>query len=93
MDQLKPRSKSAFLKILKDIKVSKEAKSTLAGIAVEIESVWSDSFRELRTDILDTLLSVEVELKEHDTEYQHMTSPELKDAVQRCITKLQRLPK
>jgi len=55
---------------------------------MEIEGAAYDAVNELRADVLATLQQVEVELKEHDVEYQHLTSPVLKDAVQRCIKKL-----
>lgn len=88
MDLFKPRSKRIFLRIMKGLRISKEAKGIIAEIGMEIEGAAYDAVKELRADVLATLLQVENELKEHDTEYQHLTSPELKDAVQRCIKKL-----
>jgi len=89
MTPFKPRSKQTFLRAMKGLKISKEAKGIIAEIGMEIEGAAYDAVMELQADVLATLLQVEFELKEHDVEYQHLTSPELKDAVQRCIKKLQ----
>ena len=89
MNLYKPRSKKTLLRGLKGLKVSKAAKDILADIAIEVEGAAYDAVKELRADVLATLKLVEHELKEHDVEYQHLTSPEVKDAVQRCIKKLQ----
>jgi len=88
MNQFKPRSKSVFLRAMKSLKISKAAKDIIADIGVEIEGAAYDAVKELRADVLATLRLVEAELKEHDVEYQHLTSPEVRDAVQRCIKKL-----
>jgi hypothetical protein len=93
MTPFKPRSKSTFLRAMKGLKISKAAKDIIADIGREIEGAAYDAVNELRADVLATLLQVEAELKEHDVEYQHLTSPELKDAVQRCIKKLQGIKK
>jgi hypothetical protein len=88
MNQFKPRSKTAFLHILKDLNISKPAKNIIADIAIEIEGAAYDAVKELKRDVLATLQLVDKELREHDEEYQHLTSPDVKDAVQRCIKKL-----
>jgi len=88
MNRYKPRSKKTLLRGLKGLKVSKAAKDILADIAIEVEGAAYDAVKELQADVLATLLLVEAELHEHDVEYQHLTSPELKEAVQRCIKKL-----
>jgi hypothetical protein len=85
----KPRSKKAFLRVMTGLKISKEAKGIIAEIGMELEGAAYDAVTELRADVLATLQLVALELKEHDMEYQHITSPELKEAVQRCIKKLQ----
>ena len=88
MPLFKPRSKKTFLQILKDIKVPPEAKDILADIGVEMDGAAWDAINEIRSDILATLLLVESELHEHDTEYHHITSPEVKEAVRKAILKL-----
>jgi len=89
MNLLKPRSKQTFLKVMKGLKISKESKDIIAEIATEIEGAARDAVLELRADLLATLELVEHELVEHNMEYQHLTSPEVQAAVQRCIKKLQ----
>lgn len=93
MNIFKPRSKRAYLRILKDIKISKPAKNIIADIAIEIEGAAYDAVTALRDDVLATLQLVAKELQEHDEEYQHLTSPEVKDAVQRSIKKLKGITK
>ena len=94
MSLFRPRTRKVFLRILKDLKLSDAVKSIIADIGVELDLIAYDAVRELRADVLSTLRLVESDLQEHDTEYQHTTSPELKEAVQRCIKKLtQGVPK
>lgn len=88
MSPPKPRSKKTFLRILKDLRLSKPVKSTIADIGVEFDMIVWEGLRELRTDVLATLHLVEEELHEHDTEYHHITSPEVRDAVRKAILKL-----
>jgi transposase len=89
----KPRSKKTFLAILKDLKFSRAVKNALADISVEFDLIVYDSMKELRLDILATLHQVEAELYEHDREYHHTTSPEVKEAVRKAILKLGGKPK
>ena len=89
MNLYKPRSKRTLLRALKGLKVSKAAKDILADIAIEVEGAARDALLELRSDVLATLELVEHELVEHNMEYQHLSSPEVQAAVQRCIKKLQ----
>jgi len=84
----KPRSKKTFLAILEDLKFSKEVKDVIADIGVEFDLIAHDAVKELQTDVLATLHLVERELHEHDSEYHHITSPEVKEAVRKAILKL-----
>jgi hypothetical protein len=89
----KPRSKQTFLRILKDLKFSKEVKSVIAEIGVEFDEIAYDAIKEIQRDVLATLHLVEQELHEHDVEYHHTTSPEVKEAVRKAILKLGGKPK
>jgi hypothetical protein len=88
MNLFKPRSKKTFLRAMRGLKISKESKSIIAEIAVEIEGAARDAVKELRADVLATLELVENELVEHNMEYQHLTSPEVQAAVRKAIAKL-----
>jgi hypothetical protein len=63
-------------------------KNVIADIGVEFDMIVWEGLRELRTDVLATLHMVEEELNEHDREYHHVTSPEVKEAVRKAILKL-----
>ena len=89
----KPRSKKTFLAILDDLKFSEEVKNVIADIGVEFDLIAYDAVKELQTDVLATLHLVEQELHEHDAEYHHTTSPEVKEAVRKAILKLGGKPK
>ena len=88
MNMFKPRSQATLLRAMRGLKISTDSKDIIAELVMEIEGAAYDAVKELRADVLATLLLVEAELKEHDTEYQHLTSPDVRDAVQRCIKKL-----
>lgn len=88
MAMFKPRSKKAFLRAMKGLKISSESKDILANIGVEMDGAAHDAITEIRSDVLATLLLVESELIEHDTEYHHISSPEVKEAVRKAILKL-----
>lgn len=88
MPRLKSRSKRTYLRLLQGLKVTPEVKSILASIAAEVEGSYSDAVTELRTSLLVTFYAVAKELKEHDTEYHHITDPKLKEAVHKAIISL-----
>lgn len=88
MVPFKPRNKKAFLLAMKDLKISEAAKKIIADIGVQMDGAANDAIKELRADVLATLVLVETELIEHDTEYHHITSSEVKDAVRKAILKL-----
>lgn len=93
MAVFKPRSKQAFLRALKGLKISAASKDILANIGVEMDGAAADAIKEIRADVLATLLLVEKELIEHDTEYHHKTSPDVKEAVKKAILKLGGTPR
>lgn len=88
MVPFKPRSKKTFIRAMKGLKISKEAKDIIAEIGMEIEGAAYDAVQELRADVLATLQLVEEDLKEHDVECATPASPVLKDAVRKTIRKL-----
>jgi hypothetical protein len=89
----KPRSKTKFRSILKDLKLSKESKSIIADIGVQMDLAAYDAVKALRLELLATLHLVEEELYEHNTEYHHITSPTVRDAVRNAIIHLGGKPK
>lgn len=85
MRTFKPRKKKAFLQIFRDLKVSDEVKNILAEMGAEMDMIAYEAVKEIRSDVLATLQLVEMEFAEHDAEYHHITSPEVKAAVRRAI--------
>lgn len=85
MRPFKPRKKKAFLQIFRDLKVSDEVREVLAEMGAEMDMIAYEAIQSVRTDVLATLQLVEMEFAEHDAEYHHITSPEVKAAVRRAI--------
>jgi hypothetical protein len=79
MPKRKPRSKRAYQRALKNLKVSKGVKSILAEIANEVEGAYLDAVNELRSTALETLYLVRDEYDLRD---------ETRDKVKRLIKKL-----
>jgi len=62
MPAFRPRSKRAYRKSLRGLRVSKESKTILAEIANEVEGAYCDAMNELRSAALTTLFAVRDEL-------------------------------